>query len=644
MIIESVHIENFRAIADQTISFGRYNCFVGPNGAGKSTVLAALNVFFRQFKDSKTDLSKLSIDDFHHKNIDNPIRITVTFSELSEEAKSDLSDYVRQNKLIVSAVAKYDPSTERAEVKQYGNRLGIEEFRIYFESDKLGKSALELKEIYSDLKLKFPDLHDAKTKTSMAQSLQDYESSRPEDCSLLPSEDQFYGASKGTNRLAPHVQWVFVPAVKDITEESQESKTSGLGQLLGRTVRSKVDFSQKIADLKIALSLKYQAMLDAEQSVLDELSGSIELRLKEWAHPDVSAKILWTQDSDKSVKVEEPWAYIKIGERGFESELARFGHGIQRSFMLTLLQELASIDHTSGPTLILAIEEPELYQHPPQARYLAEVLHTLSENNAQIALCSHSPHFIPGDDFEAVRVVRDSGSPSRTSVTELCYKQLAKSLEDAGHKHLKEAGMLAKLFSSLNPTINEMFFCRVLVLVEGIEDVAYITSYLSLENMMPQFRKSGCHIVPVGGKSEILRPLAVAKQLSIPVFVIFDADTDVTNEEHVRMHKKDNLHILKILGYASESDWPTEQIEKTDLFVWKHNITKMVHDELGGEWKSHVDKAALIYGQAGGLSKNPLAIAKALELAWHENLKSPSLTKLARGIINFAESAIGIQN
>ncbi len=61
MRINNLRIENFRGFKDETVSLDRYCCFVGANGAGKSTVLAALNVFFRQYGDSKTDLSKLSV-------------------------------------------------------------------------------------------------------------------------------------------------------------------------------------------------------------------------------------------------------------------------------------------------------------------------------------------------------------------------------------------------------------------------------------------------------------------------------------------------------------------------------------------------------------------------------------------------------
>jgi predicted ATP-dependent endonuclease of OLD family len=633
-----VRIENFRGFKDETIFFNDYSCFVGPNGSGKSTVLAALNVFFRQYKDSKTDLSKLSVEDFHHKDVSQSIKITVTFSDLSEQAKSDLSDYVRHDKLIVSSIAKYDAGLERAEVKQYGNRLGMNEFRAYFEADKSGANAGELKELYSSLREQFKDLPATKTKADMVEALRNFETGNPDNCTLIPSEDQFYGASKGANRLASHVQWVFVSAVKDITEESQETKNSALGQLLARTIRSKVNFAEKVGKLREDICRDYQAILEAEQSVLDDLSVSLEIKLKSWAHPNATAKVLWKQDPEKSVKIDEPWAYIRIGERGFEGELARFGHGMQRSYMLTLLQELAATDDKSAPTLIMGIEEPELYQHPPQARYLSEVLQDLSQLGSQILVCTHSPLFIPGDDFEAVRMVREAGNPGASYVAQVKYDELAKKLEESGQKLLKESGMLAKLYPSLNPVVNEMFFCKVLVLTEGIEDVAYIKSYLMLNGKMREFRQYGCHIVPVGGKSEIIKPLAMAKLLKIPVFVAFDADTDKTKDDEVIKHKKDNKSILNLLGYDGENEWPAATLCKTDMSMWKTNITELVSSELGEPWKKHVDAASAYYGNAGGLKKNPLAISRALETGWGEGLKSPALMQLTHEIVEFAKT------
>lgn len=639
MKIESVRIENFRSYKDETIILDDYSCFVGPNGAGKSTVFYALNIFFRQFKDSKTDLSKLTESDFHHKDTSKEIRITVTFKDLSEQAKEDLKDYVRQDKLIVTADAKYDQSTERAEVKQFGNRLGIEDFRKFFEADKEQKKVAELKEIYSGFQSKYQDLRNATSKADMIEALQEYESSNPDKCVLIPSEDQFYGASRGANRLAPHIQWVFVPAVKDATEEGEESRTSALGQLLARTVRSKISFDEKVNELRAKAREQYQALLDDEQSALDDISTSLQNRLTAWAHPNLSAKVIWKQDPEKSVKVEEPTAYIKIGERGFEGDLARFGHGLQRSYMLALLQELALLEDENAPTLIMGIEEPELYQHPPQARYLAETLIDLSDKGSQILVCTHNPLFIPGDNFDKIRIVRECGNPSYTKITSVSYDQLSQELATVGERHLRETGMVAKLYPSLSPVINEMFFCKVLYLVEGQEDIAYITSYLMLTGKIIDFRKNGCHLVPVDGKNRLIKPLAMAKLLGIPAKVIFDADTNKTRPDEITKHKKDNKAILTIQGHETENEWPAASIFKENLSCWQTNLTETIKTEFGADWQTYRDRASTFYDNAGDLEKNPLAIAKTLELAWADGKKSQILLDLVERIIEYADKA-----
>jgi len=640
MKIESVKIENFRCFKNETINFNDYTCFVGQNGAGKSTVLYALNLFFRQYQDSKTDLSHLSIDDFHHKDTREPIKITVTFTNLSEEASEDLSAYVRHGKLIVSAVAHYDTSTERAEVKQYGNRLAMEEFRSFFEAEKEGEKVSVLKEIYQGFKEIYVDLPNPGTKQVMIDALHAYEYSHIDECVLIPSEDQFYGVSKGVNRLAKYIQWVFVSASKDATEEGEENKKSALGELLARTVRSRVNFKEKVNDLKKKFQEEYQGILDAEQNVLGEISSSLEERLEIWSHPGIETKILWKQDSEKSVKVEEPFAYITIGEKGFDGELSRFGHGLQRSFMLALLQELASTEDTDAPTLVMGIEEPELYQHPPQARYLAETLQDLSVGGVQIFTCTHSPLFILGDDFETIRVVREKGNPIESYVTQLKYEALGNLLDSSGaQKPIKEAGMLAKLYPSINATFNEMFFCNVLILVEGIEDLAHINSYLLLADKIKEFRQYKCHIVPVGGKSELIKPMAISKLLDIPVYVVCDADTDKTRDDEIVKHKKDNKAIQYLIGRDNESinEWPDDDIIISGLTMWKTNITDKINSELELTNNKYKNQANNYYENAGGLTKNPLAVAKVLDLAWSDGIKSPSLLGLVDRIVKFAE-------
>jgi len=354
MKIESARIENFRSFKDETVYFDDYTCLVGPNGCGKSTVLCALNVFFREIDNSNTDMLNLSVEDFHQKKTDDPIRITLTFTDLDERAQEDFKDYFRQGKLIVSAIAKFDAGSGRAEVKQYGERLGVEDFRPYFEALDEGKPVAALREIFGKLKEKHPSVDTANTKDAMTAALHKFEAENQTLCRPIPSEDQFYGFSKGTNRLTKHIQWVFIPAVKDVTAEQVEGKATALGKLLARTVRLKLKFDEEIGELQKKTEAEYQKLIDGHQGALGDLEKSLGEKLALWAHPAASVKLAWQKDSKKSVQIDTPSARTIAGEGLFQGDLARFGHGFQRSYLLALLQVLATAGAESdGPRLVL---------------------------------------------------------------------------------------------------------------------------------------------------------------------------------------------------------------------------------------------------------------------------------------------------
>ena len=641
MKIEKIRIENFRCFEDVEIPLDDYTCFIGPNGSGKSTVLQALNVFFRHNKDAATDVTKLSRDDFHHKDTSKPIRITVTFGSLPEEAINELKAYVRQGKLVISAQAVFD--AQGAEVKQYGQRMGVERFREFFDAEKAGARASELQEIFARIRSenKYREIPNARSKDDMKKALWEYEETHPEECTLIPSEDQFYGVSRGVDKLEKYVQWVYIPSVKNVVEEGIETKESALGALLGRTVRGQVNFEPRLQELKARTEQEYQAIVDAEQAVLTRLTEAITRSLRTWAHPSVSAQVIWGQSSDKAIRLEKPVAAVELVERGFSGDPARFGHGLQRSLFLALMQELSAVSDDTQPTLIMGIEEPELYQHPPQARHLAEVLKRLSDNNSQIITCSHSPLFIPGDNVEAIRLVRETGTPSKSHITRLSYAELNRTLAESGQRALKETGIVAKLYPSLNPVISEMFFCQTLVLVEGAEDAAYIYSCLAIEGRLDDFRKYGCHIVPVGGKSMFIKPIAMAKHLEIPTFVVFDADTNEAKQDRIQQHRKENASIQKLLGERGVDDWPTADRWGHNYVMWAKNMTAMVEEEMGAKWHQYMQAACDKYGHPGGLQKNPLAIAYAMELAQKEGTKSVGLVRLITKILDFAEASWG---
>ena len=639
MKIKAVRIRNFRSIKDQTVDLDDYTCFVGANGSGKSNVLHALNVFFQESDIAGLDTRVLAEEDFHAKNTSELVEITITFSDLSPKAKAELAHYVRHDQLVVSVEARFDATTGRADVKQYGRRMVIKDFAPFFEADKAGKKVPELKELYSIARRKFSDLPSPGTKDSMTQALRSYEEGHPDKCEELSSGDEFYGVARGKNHLEKHIQWVYVPAVKDASSEQAETKTTALGKLLARTVRSKVNFKDPLDAIREEMQEKYGKLLADSQAQLADISDALRNRLVEWAHQDATLRLKWHQDPEKAVRVDEPFAQAILGEAGFEGELTRFGHGLQRSFLLALLQELAGSDIEAGPRLILACEEPELYQHPPQARHLYNVLLRLSVQKSQILVATHSPYFVSGEAFESVRMVRKSDGAS--SITRTTHGEVSGRIATArGEQPVRTTGQLAKIHQALRPGLSEMFFASRIVFVEGLEDTAYLATYFHLLGLWDDYRKLGCHLIPTDGKSEMLQPLAVAKCLQIPAFVVFDSDDDKPDKSGSKeKHRKDNIAILGLCDVAKPEAFPAETFWGDGVVMWPSDIGRVVEQEIGkDEWNKFRSEADAKYGHTGGLRKNMLHIASSLQGAWEAGRKSESLQELCNKVVEFARN------
>jgi len=557
----------------------------------------------------------------------------------------DLNNYVRQGKLMVSAVAEWDGKTASAQVKQYGQRLGIEQFRPYFEKEKAGGTAKELQELFAAIRTSFPDLSEAKTKAAMEQALHEYEGGHPEQCVLIPSEDQFYGVSRGTNLLQKYLQWVFVPAVKDATTEQAEAKNTALGRLLARRVHSQIALGKPIDNIKQQAIQQYQELLASNAHALKGLSDSLNTRFQRWAHQNASVKLDW-QSSEEKIAISQPTAKIEAAEGIFEGELARFGHGLQRSFIFALLEEQAEHSDT-GPRLILACEEPELYQHPPQARYLASLLQRLGSQNAQILLCTHSPYFATGRTFEQIRMVKKDAVTGCATVAHTTFEQIAQTIAEAkGEKPTKPGGIAAKVEQELQGQLNEMFFASVRVFVEGPEDIGYISSYLSLLDLWDDFRSLGCHLIQVQGKSNLIYAIALANHLKLPCFSVIDADGDTPPDTPDKptgkraKHEKDNLAILRLSGVDKPIAFPDDTLWERNVVAWKTKIGDFVETELGAETLHQIkEQVSAKYGIfVHDRDKNSLFIGYVIAEAWEQGKKSSTLEKLCRTIVEYAQS------
>jgi putative ATP-dependent endonuclease of OLD family len=367
MRIDSVAVKNLRCIKDSVANLDAYTCLVGPNGARKSTLLYALNIFFRHVEDAITDVTSLTAEDFYLHDTSKPIEITVTFTDLSKEAEEDFKGYARQGKLIISVIATFDSKSNRAEVKQFGQRLGMAVFKPFFRAHGDGQPVGDLKAIFEGLEQDIPDLAakmSKKTKDAMYQTLREFEAARAVNVKLFQAKTNFMVLAK------EQIDWKstsngfsFQPSRMQVMSSRRPRPGPSASSWRGRSAQRSIS-PKPMETLVAEARQRYQKMLDDNEPALKGVSEALQKRLAEWAHPAATLRVAWQQDSLKAVKVDQPLAGVIAGESGYEGSLVRFGHGFQRSYLLALLQELASGDNKTAPTLILGCEEPELYQHP----------------------------------------------------------------------------------------------------------------------------------------------------------------------------------------------------------------------------------------------------------------------------------------
>ncbi len=646
MKLSKIRIQNFRCFDDETIPLNDYTCLVGANGSGKSTVLTALRVFFGDSPGVAEEFTRLQKDDFHNRDTSKEICITLTFSDLEPEAEQEFQHYVRQGQLVVSAVASWDGAANSAKVERFGERLVMRDFATFFKPYEDNKTKVpELRVIYNRLRESHSELPPPGAKEAMRTALGDFESNHPELCELGRSEDLFYGFTGGSERLKKFVEWVFVPAVKDAGTEQLEAKKTAFGLLLERTVRSKISFGDKIKELRGDVEKRYADILSENQEALKSLSDSLSARLQEWAHPEALLSLLWRNDPSKNITIDPPKAEVRAGERGFQgAPLGHFGHGLQRSFIFALLHELSGCSDEGNPRLLLACEEPELYQHPPQAQHLSSVLQRLSKSNSQVLICTHSPYFVSGRGFEDVRILRQEALDAQPSVRYAKFDDLSGSVAEARQANpILPRGVALKIQQALEPGLREMFFANVLVLVEGQEDLGYISAYLTLTNRYDELRRLGCHIVPTTKKSSMVYPLAIARSLQIPTYVIFDADGDRIADDNERraQHEGDNLVLLRLCGIPNPQPFPNVVFQTDCLTMWPDNIGAAVREEFGAEsWSQMADEARRRWQLAGvpDLKKNGTFIGYVLAIAFERGIRSGVLDQLCNQIISFARS------
>ena len=600
MRVQSLHVKNYRCIRDAELSLDSRTALVGRNGSGKSAFLGALELFY------KPEMP-VTEEDFYCRNVDEPIEITVTYGSLRPAEQEEFAKYMRGDKLPIVGLFRFESGKARA--TYHGTSLQHPAFAEV--RSKPNKTAL--RSAFTDLcdDVSFPGLTRANSADAARRNMEEWELEHPESCVLRPDDGQFFGwTNVAQGYLRKHTQLIRIPAVHDASEDANEGRDSAITELMNLVVRRVLTDHPKIEELKQEASERFaEIMREDAGPQLDSLADNLSQILRTFV-PDSAVALQWSQWP--GLQIPEPQTDVRIHEDGYMATVTRTGHGLQRALVFTLLQHLAAVRRadepeqsesstddalvpvpatTTSPDLVLAIDEPELYQHPNRQRHLAEVFLQVSEGeipgvaaSTQVLYTTHSPLFVRLDRFDDIRVVRKSfpgpGQPGTTFVRSATLDAIAKELEEAtdtGNEFTAET-LKPRLQSVMTPIVNEGFFADVVVLVEGDSDRAAIEG--AARAMKHNFVADGIAVIPCSGKDNLDRPLIIFRGLGIPTYVVWDGDK--TKQEHDSATNQRLRRILK----RSETE-PLDHVDDQSA-CFEGDLNQVLRDEID---ETHYNKA-----------------------------------------------------
>jgi len=580
MIISQLRVQRFRSILDETLECGHLTILMGRNGAGKSAFVQALRLFM-------DTAAVVKDEDYYNRETDKQILVEVTFTDLTRDEQSEFASYTHDGLLVVQ---RRFPGGD-----YYGQATGCEAFEPL--RDRLRRKAAKVEELVADLQQLvdsglFPGLK--VVRRSLEDELTRWEAENPERCKPYFRAGLFQGPTNiAGGKLRNRCQFVYVPPVREAEADATAGgRSSALTSLVAPLVKAITDGNQDVSTARDALKTGYTTYRTAVQAAPEKggLESELTAILRRYEER-AEARVQLALGEELPLPPVSPTVWLV--EDHFEGDVARKGHGLQRLFIFSVLELYGRLrDSALGVdapgTMVLAIEEPELYQHPARARALARTLSDLSSDGKsrtlqfQIFLTTHSPYFVGIDDFQCVRRVEKMPCTSGPMESRVRFTTLAAVNEQVlaalgRESSVTEASAWARLKSIVGLKASEGLFADGVILVEGDEDEAVLAALAEKKGV--SLDAANIAVVPSGGKTKLPNLLAMYRGLGIRVFTVFDADCDKASDETARVDY--NQALMKMNGLAPEARPSTKVLPF--LAIWNTRLAAEVAKGFGGE-------------------------------------------------------------
>jgi putative ATP-dependent endonuclease of the OLD family len=549
MRMRELLIQNFRCLETLAMPLDDLTVLIGANGAGKSSVLRALDWFFNE--------GSLDLEDIYCGEIDRVISVAVLFDELDGADKDSFGPFAAGG----TAWFRKSWSPEDG-LEVSGKRrayLPFEDIRALSRVDDKKKKYNEMRRNASEV-----NLPAASTGAAILRALEDWESDHEDQLEIVESSAESHFSSIGER-----FEYLFAPAVADAGDQVRDSRGALLAQLLSRLMVGGNEFDTKVRELEAEFKTKVEELMtEAHTEGLKLLSQGLSQALRQF----VSDGVVSLEPREMPVKVpSRPDISMRVGDGGFTTDVLRQGHGFQRALLLATLQEIANREvQGSQPSLLLGIEEPELYQHPTQARHISTVLSNLGEDKRkrmQVLFATHSPYFVDPSKFGRLRSFGKRQIEGRPHISVRVPDRTAVSKRLSG---IHDPGDIPrKIGLTLKTSLAEAVFASAVLLVEGPSDAGSIRGFA--ERLGIALDGRGIALISASGKNDLPLALAVLEEVGVPVFVVFDADRG--QEERMRQSGADETaiesattesvrwnRILLAMFEQTPEDWPVSVV------------------------------------------------------------------------------------
>lgn len=623
MKIKSASIKNFKTFSHDGIifSFNNLTTLIGENSVGKSNILEALDLFFNFSK------TKISFKSFHHDNYLKPIIIELTFDKLNEnELKTFKSHLDENNNLVITQYIEAISTDEEKSLEQ----VAVEE--IDFVESKHGTKFQPAAEydwtVINDDKLPtktnlkawwkkelkvgefdFKSLFDSAAEPTQEVYVEklkllwnDHSESIPQE--RVTGDEKMLGWKSKLKANLP--KYFYIPAIKNVADDLKNTKSSALGELIGwlsNSVSKEIKEEFKVESEKLVGALLKK--IDDDGTGNSKI-GAINKALNENIGFDIGCTLELKFGSPEIEDIVFPQPKV-FAQDGYYSEITEKGHGVQRLALFSLLRTYNTFDFGKSTTernMIIGIEEPEIYLHPPLKRSTYSLLRKISEGNDQVLYCTHDSLFLSVEYSDEIRLFRKSdGKAPTTSVYEFSVQKIIDFYKKTYGVTVDEMSIRHRFFHIIDESKNEGFFAKKIILIEGDTEKYALPNYFLAKGFDLDVNRIA--IISAGSVDNIAYLLLIFNEFRIPCYAIFDGDKpDVDPNTLIGSYRDDavnkskrNKELFTFLNKPVPADlffFPATSIED-NLTVWEKSFEDEFHKPLAN-YVALKSEAKKLYG------------------------------------------------